>query len=209
MAFSQASITELRIVPSGGDLLVSWSSSAAAGTTYQVYIGRRLAWYGQALSIRQPMPAGQVTVEVGTVNSGEGASDFSASLPTAPLDRVILAWPGVTTDPYLAGYHVYSSSVPGGAVDYATILGNVPAFTGTVGTNANYAWTSLRLAAGSWTFAIRPYDRAGNEGTADTIIVVSAAPPLPPALNAERERLTYSYDASSRVVTLNWRASPG
>jgi hypothetical protein len=225
VSFSQAAITELRLRPSGGELLVSWSSTSPAGTTYQVYLGRRLAWWGKALSVRLPMPQSDTDVEVGAVADGEGATDFSAGLPTSPADRVDLEWPGGTyLDDFIAGFRVFGSDSPGGAVDYGRVLAEIPAYTGAVtdgfglggfgdggfGRAASYyAWTTPRLSGGTWAFAVVPFDTAGNQGDPDVVTVTCAAPPLPPAPDPAAARLTYSYDPGTRVATLHWLPSPG
>lgn len=73
-----------------------------------------------------------------------------------------------------------------------------------------YEWTSGHLTPGAWTFAVAAFDQVGNEDPAPpTTVVIILGPPLPPAPNAARLRLTYTYNATSHVATLNWLASPG
>ena len=57
-----------------------------------------------------------------------------------------------------------------------------------------YSWTSDPLDAGTWSFAVRPYDAAGNLGTAQVTTVMIVAPPREPATFASDgiTRLKYS-----------------
>lgn len=100
---------------------------------------------------------------------------------------------------------------------------------GTFGTAATtYTWTGPRLPNASpsgfgmggfgmggfaksyVTFAVAPFDAAGNVGTQSVSSpFIIAAAPQPPAPNSAGKRLTYSYNPTSHVVTLNWLASPG
>ena len=75
MPFSQASVSDARIVADGPELFISWSSTAAAGTCYQVYVNKRLAWYGRSTRCRVPRPVSpggwNVWIDVGAVNPDE------------------------------------------------------------------------------------------------------------------------------------------
>lgn len=225
--FDQSSITELQITRSGSDLVISWASTAVSGTTFQVYCGRRLTWWGEDSSARFPWPPGSIDVDVGAVADGEGPTDFSGSLPEAPADRCSLTWLGGTfldTGGGVAGYRVFGPPGPGQAVSFATSLADLPAYRGAItdgydlggyglggwGESASsYSWTSDRLSAGDWTFAVSPYDLAGNLcGTPTTATVTVASPPRPPAPDGLGRRLTYTLDAPSRVATLHWLPSP-
>ncbi len=204
-------------------------SSAPTGTTFQVYANSTLSWHGFARSTILPAPRSGVRTryDVGTVDPDEGLEDFSADLDPPPGDgsRVFLEWPGgryLGID--IVGFYVYASSAPGGAVDYSTILATVPAYVqgfatdgygqggygsgGYGSTGSNYSWTSGPLAGGTWNFAVKPFDAAGNLGTARTQSAVVEAPPNPPARNAAGKRLTYTYNATTHVATLAWLASP-
>jgi hypothetical protein len=224
MSFSQSTITDLQVGRSGTDLLVSWSSTSADGTTYQVYANHVLAWWGTALQTMLPYPAASVRIDVGTVAAGEGATDFSGGL-TAPDNLALLSWMGGTyLSPLISAFKVYSGTSPGGAVSFAAPLDTVPAYDGAIldgwglgGWNQGgwgeaasyYSWTSRPLANGTWNFAVVTVDDAGNPcATPATSSVTIAAPPNPPAPNSQGVRLTYTFNASTRVATLNWLASP-
>lgn len=77
------------------EFYVSWTSSAPLGTVFQVYVDRRLTWFGKTRFCHAPIPAGSsrrnVWIEVGTVDSAEQTTDFSASLtgPGGTGDRTI------------------------------------------------------------------------------------------------------------------------
>jgi len=125
----------------------------------------------------------------------------------------------------IAGFHVYGEPSPGAGIDYTAILGTVPAYTAGIITDGygyggfgqggfgesagSYSWTSGVLTSGTWHWGVRPYDVAGNEGTAQTAAVAITAPPLEPAAFADRERLHYTYSHATFKATLNWNASPG
>lgn len=222
MAFSQATISEVTTARSFGDLVVSWASSAAAGTVFQVYVGRRLAWWGTARSVRIPYPQTLAPVEVGAVAATEGPADLSGSLPSAPDDRVSLTWTGGTFLGDVAGYRVYAGTGPG--VGTATVLvATVPAYHGAVtdgyglggfnrggyGQSAtSHSWTSGPLPSGAWAFAVAPVDAAGNALAAPTPVTATvASPPRAPAPGASGDRLTYAYNATTHVATLSWLAS--
>jgi hypothetical protein len=228
MAFSQTTITDARAARDGVDLLIVWSSTAPAGTLFQVYVSGMLAWHGTARSCVLPAPpAGEPTrIDVGTVAATEGLTDFSADLP-APAgggNRVLLEWiGGLYLGADLAGYRIYSGTSPGGAVSYAAPVATVAAYTqgivsegygdggygdgGYGDGSSGYSWTSGPLAGGTWNFAVRPFDEIGNEGAASTYSAVIAAPPPPPAANAAGKRLTYTYNGTTHSATLAWLAS--
>lgn len=225
--FDQSRVSDVRASPRNADLAVSWASTAPAGTVYQVYVDRRLAWHGAGRSAVVPHPAGPVRIEVGTVLPGEASLDLSAQLPAVPGggSRVALRWLGGSfLDPGLVGFRVYSGSTPGGAVDYSHPVGSVTAYPqgvvndgfglgpfgqGGFGRSAGtYSWASDPLTAGAWHFAVKPFNAAGNEGTAVTWTVTVVGPPRPVARNAAGVRLTYQVN-SPGVVSLHWLASPG
>jgi hypothetical protein len=229
MAFFQATITDVTAVRDGADLLITWTSTAADGTLFQVYVGRVLAWHGITRSCLVPMPLSGVAtrIDVGTVASSEGIADLSGSLPTPAGGgaRVKLDWLGGSyLGADIAGFHVYSGTAPGGAGNYATPIATVAAYVqgmtsdgygvggygvgGYGSAGASYSYTTEPLSGGTWNFGIKPFDMAGNEGTAQTQSAVIAAPPRPPAANASDKRLTFSYNNSTHLVTLNWLASP-
>jgi hypothetical protein len=228
VAFSQATITDGPILAHAGrELVVTWASSSPDGTVFQVYLDGSLTWFGTARRVRLPWPSDDTRIEVGTVAAGEGATDFSGSLPAAPNDRVRLDWTGGSWQGAdLAGFRIYQGMVPGGAVDYTKPVATVPATVAGVSydgwglfawgsgrwgqASVPYSWTSGRLAGGVWTFAVVPFDQAGNEqGTHLTVSATVVAPPRPPAADGQGVRLSYTLDPATRQPTLTWLASPG
>lgn len=209
----------------GMDLVVSWDTGDPPGTAYQVYCNGRLAWHGLATETRLPYPRARCRIELMTVALANRHVDGSSGLPAASSSRVRLTWRGGA---YLAadvvGFAVYGGTTPGGAVSYASRLGYVPLSSGTADPGGygvggygyglygqaagDYAWTSPPLAPGSWNFAVKSVDAAGNEGTAATVTVAVDAAPEPPAANSQGLRLSYTYNPSTRVPTLTWLASP-
>jgi hypothetical protein len=237
MPFSQASVSNVQVAADGPDLFVSWSSTAAAGTLYQVYVNKRLAWSGLSTRCYVPLPVPSsgwnIWIDVGTVDAAEATVDFSASLPTTTglSTRAQLSWLGGTyLDPTggddVRGFRIFGSDSPGGAVDYTSALATIHAYPGGwisdgfglggfgqggFGRAANaYQWESGPLASGRWTFAVVPYDTAGNvrePGQIATVTIVEA--PMPPAAAADGTLLSYSYAGSSvRTATLTWLPSP-
>lgn len=238
MPFSQATI--LSVSPPqacGSQVYVSWSSSSPAGTWFQVYVNQQLAWSGQRCRTWIAMPAGPVRVDIGAVAPGEQDTDFSASLPAAPARRVKISWQsGSYKGIDLAGFHVYGPDAPGGTVDRSVVLADITAYplgiatsgfglggfgSGGFGESAsNYSWTSGPLAAGTWTFAVVPYDTAGNEGAAQTTTATVIAPPREPAaFPGTTTRLQYALNGFGQTAfgtggfglpaaTLTWNPSP-
>ena len=237
MPFSQTAISDVRIVPDGAELYVAWTSSAPAGTVFQVYVDRRLTWFGKTRFCRAQIPAGSngrnVWIEVGTVDSAEQTTDFSARLsgPGGSGDRARLTWIGGS---YLdssgkndiEGFKIYQSKIPGGPIDFTNAVGVIVAYPGGVildgfglggfglggfGRAATtYQWRSESLSSGTWTFAVVPYDHAGNvQANPTTTTVAIATAPLPPAPDLTGKRLKYTYAGpSSRLATLSWQAAP-
>ncbi|WP_337176952.1 hypothetical protein [Paludisphaera sp.] len=230
MPFEQTSIVEVKPPTwDGATLHLSWVSTAPAGTTFQVYVGRRLAWYGTSRWVALTMPDSRVRIDVGTVGAGEATADFSASLPPAPGDRVALSWLGGSyLDPSgrddVAGFLVFGSRRAGWDVDYTEPLAEIAAYPGGAPIDgfgiggfgqggygraaSTYRWTSAALGSGTWTFAVVSFDRAGNQGTKAIMTTNIVAPPRPPAADSDGYRLRCIYDPATRKATLSWNPSP-
>lgn len=242
MPFDASSITEATATRDGAELLVRWTSTAPAGSMFQLYTRGRLVWHGTTRSVVLPLPPAGATwrFDVGVVDPAEALADLSATLPAPPGggDRVTLRWSGGSyLSPDLAGFRVYHGPSGGGtgaagygvggygASGYGVGGYDRPAETvaaysqgvatdgygtggygmGGYGTGAgSYAWTSRPLAGGDWSFAVLPFDRAGNKGEATTATATIAAPPGPPAANALGRRLTLNYDPTTHIATLAW-----
>jgi len=229
MGFSQATITSVNPpVPSGGQYWISWTSSSPVGTWFQVYLNEQLAWAGQQTAIWLPIPTGGASrVDIGTVLAGEEQTNYSSSLPAGPNRTVELTWLGGTYEaPDLAGFHVYGEASPSAGIIYTTPLATITAYPSGIFTDgfgfggfgyggfgessSSYSWTSKSLTSGTWNWAVKPFDQAGNLGSAMTTAVVIAVPPFEPAAYPDRSRLKYTYQASPIFeVTLDWNASPG
>ena len=209
----------------GTELLLSWTSNAPAGLVFQVYLDHQLVWSGSSARAAIPLPTAVGRIDIGTVSNANRMVSFGLSLPAAPQRAAELSWLGGTYEAAdIAGFHVYGADAAGGSIDYATPLGTVPAYTAGIITDGfgyggfglggfgeaagSYSWTSDPLAGGSWSFGVRPFDLAGNEGTAATATVSIAAPPLRTAPFFTNVRLDCSYNVVNNQVTLNWNASP-
>jgi hypothetical protein len=225
MAFSQTSIISVnppRLY--GVELLLSWTSSAAAGTVYQVYVNDVLEWDGTALSCTIAAPAVVSRIDIGTIAGTDSpTTNFAADLPSLPDRTVLLTWQGGTFEsPTIAGFNVYGSPA-NGSVDYTTALATVSAYTAGITTDGfgyggygdggfgeaagSYSWQSGALTSGTWTFGIVPFDTAGNTGPAQTASATIAVPPSQPPPFPNGVCLEYSYNPSTQVVTLYWNAS--
>ena len=79
MGFSQATITGVNPpVYSGFQIYLAWTTTSPAGTWFQIYINRALAWWGQTTNARLAIPTvGPDRVDIGTVDPGK-------SRPTSP-----------------------------------------------------------------------------------------------------------------------------
>jgi hypothetical protein len=241
MVFSQATITQVFAPrPTQTHVFFSWASSSPNGTWFQVYVNQQLAWWGTATNCLLPIqmiPPGPARIDIGTVAAGQEMTSFATSLPSAPSRRVQLSWhSGTYTGADLAGFRIYSSDSPGGAIDYTTPLATIYAYQlrttldgfgfggfgggGFGQAPGTYTWTSNLLAAGPWSFAIVPFDTAGNAGAAQTTTAIITAPPREPGLFADgRTRLQYALNGFGQVgfgsngfglptATLTWNPSP-
>jgi len=237
MAFSQAGITGVRVALDGADLFVAWSASGPTGTTFQVYVDRRLTWYGTATRCHVPIPPGppgrNIWVEVGTVGAGEPTRDYSSDLvaPGGRSERARLSWSGGTyLDPTgrddVQGYRIYQGPGPGQPVAVTSAVDTVAAYPGgwindgfgkggcggggfgRAGTL--YEWQSGPLGSGAWQFAVVPFDKAGNaRGSGQVVSVTINAAPRPPARAPGGARLTSTYSGpADRRLALQWLPSP-
>lgn len=218
MSFSQSTMLGDPVFapsPAGRELLISWASSSAEGTWFQLYKDGSLYWWGTDRSLRLPWSRDPVHVDVGTVLPGEVGVDFSGSLPSRPLDRVRLDWQGgLWEGADIQGFRVYQGLSPGGAVSYAAPVATIPMTVAGVRLDGfgqggfgvggfgfgggTYSWTSDRLAGGVWSFAVAPYDTAGNEDPSPlTVSITVSAPPKPPAPDADGARLGYVFHAGT------------
>jgi hypothetical protein len=224
MPFSEAGITLNAPIARGAELFISWTSTLPAGTIYQCYIDQVLVYANTNLSTVIPLPGDTIHIDVGSVGPTEKNTNFSDLLPSPPPPKAELEWFGGTfMDVNLAGFFVFSSDIPGGAVDFTAPVANIPAYTGTPTDGwglgpyneggwgqsaASYSYESPTLASGIWTFSVSGYDMAGNIGTGMTASVTINSPPVEPAPFPDNTRLKYTLNAATEVATLTWNASP-
>ncbi len=223
--FSQASILSVNPpVVHGSELLLSWTSSAAAGTVYQVYVDGRLSYAGLGTRCAVPLPPAVAHIDIGTVGPGERQVNFASSLPPRYQRHANLSWLGGTyLSANLAGFNIYGESSPGAGINFSAAVAQVPAYTAGIVTDGFgsggfgqggfgqaagwYSWSSPPLTGGTWHWAVQPFDAAGNEGPAQTIAVTIQAPPGPPAPFPNGQRLEYVYHSSTRQAVLSWNPS--
>ena len=237
MAFSQTGISDVRVIAESPDLFVAWSSTLVSGTVYQVYVARRLAWYGRSLRCHVPIPSGMIGsnlwIEVCSVDASESTTDFSTSLiaPGGRTERAQLSWSGGTyLDPTgqddIYAFGIFQSPSAGAPVDLSTVIDTVVAYPGGwindgfgkggfgeggFGRAATfYQWESGPLTSGIWQFSVVAIDKAGHYMTTPMAISVTiTAAPRPPALDSLGNRLSATYPGpSSPYLTLNWLDSP-
>ena len=106
-------------------------------------------------------------------------SPFGSTLPAAPARAVTLQWLGGTYEAAdLAGFHIYGEPSPGSGIDFTTILATIPAYSAGIITDGfgyggygqggygaaagSYSWTSAPLSSGTWHWAVKPFDTAGE-----------------------------------------------
>ena len=205
--------------PMGAELMIAWRSPAPPGTWFQVYLDRRLAWFGQGRSCFVPTPPPGTRVDIGAVPAALAAQDLSGTLAPAPGsgDQAVVTWAG---GPYLepgvaiVAYEVYSSPGPGRPVDLTAAAGEVAPSSGPEvadgfgmggfgaggwgSTGARYSWTSPRLAAGTWQFAVAALDVLGRRGVVTTVTIVVLGPPGPPT------DMRAAYSPTTRAASLTW-----
>lgn len=225
MPFSQATITSVAPpVFQNGFAILSWTSSSPAGTWYQIYVDGALVDWTQNTSATVATSDQVESVDIGTVGSGEQMTDFSASI--AGFNRFAeLSWLGGTFESEnIAGFYVYMSSVAGGPISFTKPIATVTAYPqgilldgfgyggfgdgGFGASAAAYGWTSEPLTFGLWSFAVKPFDTAGNIGAGLTTTVQINVPPIEPARFPIGDRLHYTFSSGSETATLTWEASP-
>ena len=115
--------------------------------------------------------------------------------------RVQLSWPASESDD-VSAYRVYDNG-GSGAVDYETVVEEVAGAPGGVKLET-LSWLSSLLADGTWRFAVRAVDEAGNvaEGpVCESGEVSIAGLPLPVS------DVGFEYESSSAAVELTWVGS--
>lgn len=222
---SSDSISDISVKVRNGEAVIAWSSTEPAGRKFQLYVGGRLAWSGSGRSCSVPCPASgrPVPCQILAVDDKDASADHSGVLD-AP------AWGGASArlewraDPSgLERFDVYSGAVAGGAVSYAAPVGSVAASPGGVSAGgfgrggfgyggfgsgaADYGWGSGPLGPGTWNFGVKSVGSGGAVSAAWETSVALDGPPLPPAPDANGDRLVASYDPGTQVVTLTWGAS--
>lgn len=118
MSFDTSVISEVTHAREGGRLTLEWTSTAAPGVFYQLYLQGALAWWGTEQHVTVSAPRGLIDVQIGSVADGEQTTDFSKpgfgtggfgaggfdGLATAPITtRALLEWIGFGA----AEYRIY------------------------------------------------------------------------------------------------------
>lgn len=210
----------------GHDLQIRWSSSSPDGTTFQVYLDRRLAWNGKTRTARLPaISAGTPTlIEVVAVDPGEDTVNYADSFDALPGRAARVEWSGGRWQSLsLLRFDIYLSPGPGQPVSYTNPVGVAWAphevaqdgygiggygLGGYGYAEVRYSWTSRPLAPGVWTVGIIARDATGIPGVAAEASVTLAGPPRAPAAVPGQPRLAISVNPATRVPTLTWAASP-
>jgi hypothetical protein len=207
MPFDQSVIASVsQPVYRDGQVFLKWTTTAPAGTYFQVYLDGVLAKTTTQTSAWIDPPADGVgRVDIGAIPASE--AEAAASLPAAPARKARISWSGGTSlGASLVGFRVYRGLTAGAAVSYASPVATVAAFPGgATAASGSYSYTSGPLASGTWHFGVVPYDSAGNEGTPQETTVAISAPPGPPSDLA----YTFHPSGTTPTVTLDWAASAG
>ena len=210
----------------GSQYFFSWETTSPPGTWWQIYFDGGLVWTGQRTSALIPVPLGVERIDIGMVGAGYETTSWSSELPPAPARRAVLSWVGgAFLGDDIAGFYVYAAASAGGMINYTTPAATITAYPvgimtdgfglggfglggfGSVG--GTYTWSSPTLQAGTWSFAVVPFDSIGNAGTGTTVNVAIASPPLEMPAFEDRTRMHYTYNQTAHTVTVNWIASPG
>lgn len=148
MAFDTSVVTEVFQAREGSRVTLEWTSTAPAGTLYQIYLQGKLAWWGDELHATVGAPVGLVDVQIGSVAAGELTTDFSqlgldslsfdvGGLDAAALslvtitNRALLAWSGFGA----AEYRIFEGGGAGfdhGGFDLGSLDGSAGTLVGTV-----------------------------------------------------------------------------
>ncbi len=232
MSFSSSLITNVQVQCKRSELTIHWSSTAAADRCFQVYVDRVLKWQGYSHYCILPHSSSSIPrntcVEVGTVEHSEAYSDFSQQLigSYGTGDRIQLSWYGgsyldLSSSDSVTGYSILGSRSEDG-LGRAAVLADVAAYPGSWKTDGYgmggygdggfgrsstfYSWTSGRLSAGRWYFAVVPHNLAGNVGTVGSSASFSIqTPPLP--LSVDSLGVVYS-GLATRTAQLHWNPRP-
>src|SRR5579864_1406171 len=96
--FSDAYSSDVQFAQDATQLHIRWVSTAPAGWTWQVYVGRALSWHGSNGPVTVPTPHELTGIAVVAVPAGEATTDWSGSLaaPGGTGDRADLTWLGGT-----------------------------------------------------------------------------------------------------------------
>jgi hypothetical protein len=181
MPFDASTITDERLAPGQGTVVLSWSSTLAGHAVFQVYGNRALLWSGKDRRCVLPYPREWTWYDVGAVDPGEANVDLSDELDPPPGggNRPRLRWSGGSyTAPNLSGFRIYGEASPGNGIDYATALDFVPAGSAGVipsgfgrggfgagrfgSAGVAYEWVGPPRSPGTWSFAVLATDAAGR-----------------------------------------------
>lgn len=185
-------------------LQVRFSSTYGALRFHQLYAGRTMIGVTNAPTERTvrgtlkhsdwPQP-----LQLVAVLPDERLDDFGSTLPPRPYNRVQLGW---TTSGWTDAkkIEITAGTEPGGAVDPANVLTNLP-----FDTNRNFAYRTKPLpGTGEWNFEVAGIDVAGNRGTGLSISAEIIAHPPDVALNPDGSRLTAAVAAGELTVSFTY-----
>jgi hypothetical protein len=144
-----------------------------------------------------------------------------------PLDIVEAVWEGGTFLALeIAGFNIYQGAGPGQPIPAGVKpIGYLPAYPngiiadgfgvggfghGGFGLSATtYTWTSAELfPAGLWYFAVSVVDIANEEGARYNFSASVVNRPPPPAKGPDGLRVRYTYDPTTKIITITWLAAP-
>lgn len=182
---------------SGGGVRARWDMLVDPDAWFKVFLNKvEVGVVQETETILYPPNEEQAFVEVLGVGPGNRFADYTHLLEVLDGNKVELTWSGsVSTD--VDHYNVYNDNKTG-TVDYGTIIAEVTH----LGSAVAHSWKSDELSDGTWKWAVRTVDEAGNEET--NVVTASVA------INTFPDPVTdldYTFDDGTDKVTLTWTGS--
>ncbi len=163
---------------------------------FKVYVNNQLVNTQRATVYHFTAPDdGQVTAAVIAVGALNSDPDYDPGATLVPGNRAEITWARPIDDDNLEEFRIYWDA-GGGTIDFddGDHLAVVKALDATT-----FLWTSGVLADGTYKFAVRSRDTAGNEETnvTEISVVILTWPDSPTGL-------AFVYDEGTDKVTLTW-----
>lgn len=181
----------------GGGYKLSWEMDLDPEAWFKVWLDRiEVSVIKDTFAFIHP-PDGNLSVfEVLPVGPGNRFADYQHLLEVVAGNKAYLTWTGSATgEP--DHYNIYTDNRTE-IMDFDTVLAEV-AHAGVV----THYWKSAALIEGTWKFAVRAVDKAGNKETNVTTVTI-VIDTLPEAVTD----LAYTFSDATKKITLTWTVSP-